>query len=139
MLRGVLSARGTGARAASLAASWPLAGKTGTVDENTDAWFVGFDPDITVGVWIGFDDKRKSLGTAEQGAFAALPLWIDFMKQYIDRRPDKDDPPEFEAPGNIVFLAVNQATGAVLPAETTGAIREAFISGTQPASNVFIR
>jgi len=139
MLRGVLSARGTGARAASLAASWPLAGKTGTVDENTDAWFVGFDPDITVGVWMGFDDKRKSLGTAEQGAFAALPLWMDFMKQYIDRRPDKDDPPEFEAPGNIVFLAVNQATGAVLPAETTGAIREAFISGTQPASNVFIR
>ena len=86
MLRGVLSPRGTGARATSLAASWPLAGKTGTVDDNTDAWFVGFDPDITVGVWLGFDDKRKSLGTAEQGAFAALPIWMDFMKAYIDGR-----------------------------------------------------
>jgi penicillin-binding protein 1A len=139
MLRGVLSARGTGARAASMAAQWPLAGKTGTVDENTDAWFIGFDPDITVGIWMGNDDKRKSLGSAEQGAFAALPIWMDFMKHYIEQRPDKDDPPDFEAPGNIVFLAVNQATGAVLPAETSGAIREAFISGTQPGNTSFNR
>ena len=56
LLRGVLSPRGTGARATALAESWPLAGKTGTVDDNTDAWFVGFDPDITVGFWIGNDD-----------------------------------------------------------------------------------
>jgi penicillin-binding protein 1A len=139
MLRGVLSPRGTGAKATALAESWPLAGKTGTVDDNTDAWFVGFDPDITVGVWLGFDDKRKSLGTAEQGAFAALPIWMDFMKAYIDGRPDKDDPPEFAAPGNIVFLAVDKGNGAVLPAETPGSIREAFISGTQPGANSFNR
>jgi penicillin-binding protein 1A len=139
MLRGVLSPRGTGARATALAASWPLAGKTGTVDDNTDAWFVGFDPDITVGVWLGFDDKRKSLGTAEQGAFAALPIWMDFMKAYIDGRSDKDDPPDFAAPGNIVFLAVDKGNGSVLPAETPGAIREAFISGTQPGANSFNR
>ena len=44
-----------------MASEWPLAGKTGTVDDNTDAWFIGFDPDITVGVWIGLDEK-KSLG-----------------------------------------------------------------------------
>ena len=139
MLRGVLSPRGTGARATALAASWPLAGKTGTVDDNTDAWFIGFDPDITVGVWLGFDDKRKSLGSAEQGAFAALPIWMDFMKNYIDGRSDKDDPPEFAAPGNIVFLAVDKGNGSVLPAETPGAIREAFISGTQPGANSFNR
>src|SRR5438552_24322 len=96
MLRGVLSSRGTGARAASMAAEWPLAGKTGTVDENTDAWFIGFDPDITVGVWIGQDDKRKSLGSDEQGAKAALPIWMEFMRGYIDGRPDKDQPPRFE-------------------------------------------
>src|SRR3954454_8324463 len=112
MLRGVLSPRGTGARAASLAAQWPLAGKTGTVDNNTDAWFVGFDPDITVGVWIGMDDKRKSLGADEQGAKAALPMWMEFMQAYIDQRPDKDTPPQFQAPGNIVFLAVDKSTGA---------------------------
>jgi len=137
MLRGVLSPRGTGAKATAMAAAWPLAGKTGTVDENTDAWFVGFDPDITVGVWLGFDDKRKSLGGAEQGAFAALPIWMDFMKAYIDARPDKDEPPEFAAPGNIVFLAVDKGNGSVLPAETPGAIHEAFISGTQPGANSF--
>ena len=139
MLRGVLSPRGTGARATAMAAAWPLAGKTGTVDDNTDAWFVGFDPDITVGVWIGFDDKRKSLGSAEQGAFVALPIWMEFMKNYIDARPDKDDPPEFVAPGNIVFLATDKSNGSVLPAETAGSIREAFISGTQPGANSFNR
>jgi penicillin-binding protein 1A len=133
MLRGVLSPRGTGARGTALANAWPLAGKTGTVDENTDAWFVGFDPDITAGVWMGYDDKRKSLGAVEQGAFAALPIWLDFMKAYIDQRPDKDDPPEFEAPGNIIFLNVDQANGA--PMEGAGTIHEAFISGTQPGAN----
>ena len=139
MLRGVLSLRGTGAKAAAMAAQWPLAGKTGTVDDNTDAWFVGFDPDITVGVWLGFDDKRKSLGAAEQGAFAALPIWMDFMKAYIDGRSDKDDPPEFQAPGNIVFLATDKGNGSVLPAATAGSIHEAFISGTQPGAASFSR
>jgi penicillin-binding protein 1A len=131
VLRGVLTSRGTGARAAAMAATWPLAGKTGTVDDNTDAWFIGFDPDITVGVWIGFDEK-KSLGGAEQASLAALPIWMDFMKAYIDGRPDKDDPPRFEAPANIVFLSVDASTGAVLPAGSDGGVNEAFIAGTQP-------
>ena len=69
---------------------------------------------------------------AEQGSFAALPMWMEFMKAYIDGRPDKDEPPQFEAPGNIVFLTVDKGDGAVLPSDTPGAIREAFISGTQP-------
>jgi penicillin-binding protein 1A len=133
LLRGVLSPRGTGARATNLAARWPLAGKTGTVDDNTDAWFIGFDPDITVGVWIGFDEK-KSLGVAEQGSFAALPIWMDFIQAYIDQRPDKDMPPEFAPPANIVFLSVDKATGAVLPTDTAGAVTEAFIAGTQPGA-----
>jgi len=132
LLRGVLSPRGTGARAAAMAAAWPLAGKTGTVDDNTDAWFIGFDPDITVGVWIGYDDKRKSLGTAEQGSLAALPMWMEFMQGYIDGRQDKGDPPEFQVPGNIVFLPVDKTSGALQPAGSAGAIDEAFIAGTQP-------
>jgi len=132
MLRGVLTTRGTGAAAAAMASKWPLAGKTGTVDENTDAWFVGFDPDITVGVWIGYDDKRKSLGTVEQGSLAALPMWMEFMQGYIEGRADKGDPPDFEAPGNIVFLPVDQKTGNVASPGTPGAVTEAFIAGTQP-------
>jgi penicillin-binding protein 1A len=116
-----------------MASKWPLAGKTGTVDDNTDAWFIGFDPDITVGVWIGFDEK-KSMGNAEQGSFAALPMWMEFMKAYIDARPDKDEPPAFEPPGNIVFLQVDKATGAVLPPDAPVSIHEAFIAGTQPGA-----
>jgi len=132
VLQGVMSPRGTGARAAAMASMWPLAGKTGTVDDNTDAWFIGFDPDLTVGVWIGYDDKRKSLGKDEQGSLAALPMWMEFMQGYIDGRTDKDDPPVFEAPGNIVFLPVDQKTGTVVSPGTPGAVTEAFIAGTQP-------
>jgi penicillin-binding protein 1A len=128
LLRGVIQ-RGTAKDAASI--NWPLAGKTGTVDENTDAWFVGFDPDITVGVWTGLDEK-KSLGANETGAVASLPIWMEFMKAYIDGRPDKDSRPGFDAPGNIVFLSVDKTSGTVMDAETPGAITEAFIAGTQP-------
>jgi len=117
LLRGVVL-RGTGEAAKAL--DWPLAGKTGTMDEYTDAWFVGFDPKITVGVWVGYDEK-KPLGNGETGAQAALPIWMDFMRAYIDAYGDRDEPPTFDAPGNIVF--VNLDSG--LP--------EAFINGTQPA------
>jgi penicillin-binding protein 1A len=133
LLRGVV-VRGTAAAAAKLASEWPIAGKTGTVDDNTDAWFVGFDPDITVGVWVG-NDEKKSLGGQEQGAVAALPIWMEFMSAYIAGRPDHAHPPVFEAPGNIVFLSVDKATGAPLPPDTPGGISEAFISGTQPGAN----
>jgi penicillin-binding protein 1A len=116
LLRGVVQ-RGTAASAAAL--DWPLAGKTGTMDEYTDAWFVGFDPNITVGVWVGYDEK-KPLGNGETGAAAALPIWTDFMKAYIDARGDRTNPPTFEAPGNIVFVTLDSG------------ITEAFINGTQP-------
>lgn len=62
----------------------PVAGKTGTTNDFTDAWFVGFSPTMTCGVWIGFDD-RKSLGNKETGAMAALPVWMDFMESAIPR------------------------------------------------------
>jgi len=128
LLKGVVE-RGTAAKAASL--EWPLAGKTGTVDDFTDAWFVGFDPNITVGVWVGFDLK-KPLGPGETGAAAALPIWMSFMKAYIDRYGDRQNPPAFEPPGNIVFMPVDRATGEPVDASAPGALNEAFIAGTQP-------
>src|SRR5215510_1457725 len=137
LLRGVLT-HGTGRRAINMASQWPLAGKTGTVDDNTDAWFIGFDPDITVGVWIGFDEK-KSLGGAEQGALAALPMWREFMEAYIGDRYKQEDKPDFAAPGNIVFLSVDKGNGTIQPPDTPGTINEAFISGTQPGANSFSR
>ena len=69
---------GTGIQAKSLGR--PTAGKTGTTQDYTDAWFIGFTPQITSGVWVGFDDKQISLGKKETGARAALPIWIQFMK-----------------------------------------------------------
>ena len=88
LLEGVVQ-RGTAVAARSL--EWPLAGKTGTMDEFTDAWFVGFDPDVTVGVWVGYDEKRP-LGSGETGAQAALPIWIDYMRAYIGTRGSREHP-----------------------------------------------
>jgi penicillin-binding protein 1A len=130
ILQGVVQ-RGTGGSAASL--KWPLGGKTGTTDDYSDAWFIGFDPDITVGVWVG-NDERKPIGHNETGAIAALPIWIDFMREYIATR-DRTSPPEFLPPGNIVFLPVNRATGDPAAGEDGDAIEEAFISGTQPGTD----
>jgi penicillin-binding protein 1A len=75
MLAGVVQ-HGTAIAASKL--NLPLAGKTGTTNDFTDAWFVGFSPELTAGVWIGFDEK-KSLGPKETGARAALPAWMQFM------------------------------------------------------------
>ncbi len=127
LLRGVVQS-GTAAAANSL--NWPLAGKTGTVDDYTDAWFIGFDPNISVGVWVGYDEK-KTMGNGETGTTTALPIWMDFMREYIAMRGNREAMPTFEPPGNIVFAAVDRATGepAVDPAD---AINEAFIAGTQP-------
>lgn len=130
LLRGVVE-RGTAASAASL--EWPLAGKTGTTNDYTDAWFIGFDPELTVGVWVGHDDK-KPLGPAETGAQAALPIWIDVMKAHLASRTDRTQPPSFEIPGNIVIVPVDRLTGAVVAPGTPGALSEAFIAGTQPGS-----
>jgi penicillin-binding protein 1A len=132
MLRGVVQ-HGTGAAAASL--KWPLGGKTGTVDNNTDAWFVGFDPDISVGVWVGLDEK-KPLGPNETGATAALPIWMEFMEAYIGSRPDQENKPQFEAPGNIVFLPVDRTSGVVVDAGAPDATPEAFVAGTEPGGIV---
>ena len=70
---------GTGVRAKELAR--PSAGKTGTTNDFTDAWYIGFTPRLTAGVWVGNDDKRISLGKKETGARAALPIWLEFMQQ----------------------------------------------------------
>jgi penicillin-binding protein 1A len=69
---------GTGVHAKELGR--PSAGKTGTTNDYTDAWYMGFTPSLTAGVWVGFDDKQISLGKKETGARAALPLWLQFMK-----------------------------------------------------------
>ena len=80
---------GTAAAASQL--KHPLGGKTGTTNNYTDAWFIGFSPSVTCGTWIGFDD-RQSLGEKETGARAALPMWMDFMKAAIQRQGRRELP-----------------------------------------------
>jgi len=125
LLRGVVE-RGTGVKAAAL--NWPIAGKTGTTEDFGDAWFLGFDPDLTLGVWVGYDQK-KPLGPGMTGAEAALPIWIDIFKAWIG---DRKNPPLFEAPGNIVVVNIDKDSG--LPTDLPGGLPEVFIAGTQPGS-----
>jgi penicillin-binding protein 1A len=84
-----VTAHGTGAEAAKL--NHPLGGKTGTTSDFTDAWFIGFSPSVTCGVWVGFD-SRQSLGEKETGAKAALPIWMTFMKQAIAGKDNEQFP-----------------------------------------------
>jgi penicillin-binding protein 1A len=120
LLTGVIQ-NGTAASARSLA--WPLGGKTGTTDDYTDAWFIGFDPDITVGVWIGFDQKR-TLGPGQTGTSAALPVWRTIMRSWIERRREAlPAPPEFTRPGNVVVVRTDRGP-------------EVFIAGTETAADV---
>jgi penicillin-binding protein 1A len=84
MLQDVVE-RGTGTPARVLGR--PAGGKTGTTNDFTDAWFIGFTPEITAGVWVGFDDKSVSLGKPETGAVAALPIWLEFMQGALDGKP----------------------------------------------------
>ena len=70
----------------------PSAGKTGTTNDFTDAWYIGFTPQLTAGVWVGNDDKRVSLGKKETGAQAALPIWLEFMQQATQGMPVEDFP-----------------------------------------------
>jgi penicillin-binding protein 1A len=100
MLREVVL-HGTAVAAAKM--PYPLAGKTGTTNDFTDAWFIGFSPSITCGVWIGYDEK-KSLGDKETGARAALPVWMQFMNVALAGK----DPGEFQTAPGVMDTAVAQ-------------------------------
>jgi len=126
LLRGVVvHPRGTGRKARSLGR--PLAGKTGTTNDQGDAWFVGFSPDVATGVWVGHDEKRV-LGRGETGGRAALPIWIDFMDAALRSRPPRD----FEVPEGIVFARVDTKTGLLASSQTETSLFQAFLEGTEP-------
>jgi penicillin-binding protein 1A len=113
MLEGVVQ-RGTAVAARSL--NRPLAGKTGTTNEYRSAWFVGYSPDIVVGVFIGFDDNR-SLGESETGGVAALPVFIEFMGEATKGIPPKP----FKEPKNAKWAVVNGIREAFRPGDEPGA------------------
>lgn len=108
----------------------PVAGKTGTTNDSKDAWFVGFTPDLVVGIYIGFDDP-KSLGDKETGGSLAVPVFKEFMQKALDGTP----PTPFRVPKDISMVQVNAKTGRPTNSSDPNAIWEPFLVGTEPDTN----
>ncbi|MDT8274390.1 MAG: penicillin-binding transpeptidase domain-containing protein, partial [Desulfomonilia bacterium] len=116
---------GTGWRARAL--KRPIAGKTGTSDNNRDAWFIGFTPGMLCGVWVGYDDMMP-LGEHETGSRAASPIFVDFMRVALEDRPVRD----FHVPEGVVFARVDLETGALASDDSPKVRFECFKEGTLP-------
>lgn len=128
LMRGVVE-RGTAVRARAL--KRPIAGKTGTTNDFTDAWFIGYEPSLAAGVWVGYDDKRISLGAKEEGGRVALPIWMDFWAEATKDREIEDYP----VPGNIVFVPIDGVGRPGRPG-TPGVLMEPFVAGTEPRATL---
>ena len=122
---------GTGRRAVKDGLTRPAAGKTGTTNDNVDAWFVGYTTDLVVGVWVGFDQNRSTRRNYnQQGAWAALPIWSKFM---IDAARGPDKP--FPVPNGIVFREIDKKSGLLKRADKCpeeNISNEPFIKGQEP-------
>jgi penicillin-binding protein 1A len=124
MLQGVVQ-RGTGVRVRAVGK--PLAGKTGTTNDSLDTWFVGFSPDLAVGVFVGFDEP-KPLGNKETGSSVSAPIFRDFMAAALEDTPAIP----FRVPSGIRLVRVNASTGVVAQRGEKKIIFEAFKPGTEP-------
>jgi penicillin-binding protein 1A len=119
--------RGTGSRVGA-AIKAPIAGKTGTSNNYTDAWFVGYTPEVATGVWVGFDDNSKSLGHGQTGASAAIPVWIPYMKAVVQNSDKKD----FTQPRGIKFVRIDGKTGNIASRLSQKILVAPFKDGTEP-------
>jgi penicillin-binding protein 1A len=128
MLRGVVE-RGTARNVGSLGV--PIAGKTGTTNDAKDAWFIGFSPDLVVGIYVGFD-KPRNLGRGMTGGHLAAPIAKDFLKLALADKP----PIPFKVPAGIKLVRVDAKSGMRAgPGEGGRTILEAFKPGTAPPDN----
>lgn len=125
MMRGVVQ-RGTAAAANKLGR--PLAGKTGTTNDNTDALFIGFSPSLVTGVWVGYDENRKPIGQKETGSRAALPIWMAFMEEALKDKPIED----FPVPAGVSFVQIDPETGLLAAPQCGESFTEVFKKGTEP-------
>jgi penicillin-binding protein 1A len=130
MLEGVVQ-RGTGRRIAELGKT--LGGKTGTTNDNLDTWFVGFSPDLAVGVFVGFDQPR-TLGEKDTGSSVAAPIFKLFMKDSLDGVVT----PDFRIPPGVRMVWIDHDTGARSSSGARGAILEAFKPGTEPTGESLV-
>lgn len=118
--------RGTGSKAMGLGRD-DLAGKTGTTNDQRDAWFSGFHPDLVATAWVGFDDFSP-LGRLEFGAQAALPIWMHFMEQALADRPTYSG----QLPDGLATVRINPETGRLAAIDNPNAIMEVFEAGNLP-------
>jgi penicillin-binding protein 1A len=130
MLQGVVE-RGTGRRISAVGK--PLAGKTGTTNQSLDTWFMGFSPDLAVGVFIGFDEP-KSLGPRETGSSVAAPVFRDFMAAALRNQPAIP----FRIPPGVRLVRVNEETGRIAQKGDRKVILEAFKPGTVPTGDELV-
>jgi penicillin-binding protein 1A len=107
LMRGVTSGGGTAPAASSV--GHPVAGKTGTVNDHTDVWFIGYTPTYVTGVWMGYQERKKSLGSGFTGGRGALPIWIDFMKDFLKDKPKEQFEKAPKMPEDIRELAQQRA------------------------------
>ncbi|TDR85389.1 penicillin-binding protein 1A [Enterovirga rhinocerotis] len=126
ILEGVVL-RGTAARLRPMVDNKPIAGKTGTTNDAKDLWFVGFSPDLAVGLYLGYDKPRSMGANAQAGTYAA-PIFGEFMKMALKDKP----PTPFRVPPGIKLIRVSAASGARAGGEGGGTILEAFKPGTSP-------
>jgi penicillin-binding protein 1A len=119
--------RGTGVRAMELGRK-DLAGKTGTTNEQRDAWFSGYNDHLVTSVWVGFDN-HEPLGRRELGGRAALPVWIEFMRIALDGVPETLPP----MPDGLAQARIDPETGLLAPLDSQGTIMEIFQAGRLPA------
>ena len=127
MLQGVIQ-EGTATNLKKIVGRPDVAGKTGTTNDTIDAWFMGFSPDYTCGVWVGFDDEI-SIGEGETGGKAAAPIWGYFMREIMKDKPVK----EFPVPQSVEFRRVDPRTG--LMTSSSEGIQEVFKTGSGPAES----
>ena len=125
MMRDVVR-RGTGRKALALGRN-DLAGKTGTTNDQKDAWFSGFNPDLVATVWIGFD-QPTTLGRWASGGGTALPVWVDYMREALDGAPEE----HFEQPEGIVTVRIDPDSGLLASPGQKDAIFEYFKAGSAP-------
>ncbi|HZB46228.1 MAG TPA: PBP1A family penicillin-binding protein [Pyrinomonadaceae bacterium] len=128
MMRGVTSGGGTAPAASSVGV--PVAGKTGTVNDHTDVWFIGYTPTYVTGVWMGYPERKQSLGSGFTGGRGALPIWIDYMKDFLKDKPKEqfEKPPKMPEDIRELFLQRQREMAeerSLLYASTRGARSDA--------------
>jgi penicillin-binding protein 1A len=153
MMKGVIE-NGTGYKVKEI--NRPVAGKTGTSNDQMDAWFIGYTPQWSCGVWVGFDDKIK-IGEKETGGVVAAPIWLYFMRDFLNFQdktaleklesegkaeaerlgieyvpPQPFEPLDFSVPPGVDGFWVDKNSGMAAEANAPGAIYEYFVKGTEP-------